>query len=108
MPPVGSDDTEFTLLGKRVTVKDGVCRDTDGTLAGTALDMSTALRNMIHITGCGLPEASLMASNGPAEFLGLQHRLGRIEAGLDADLLVLDPDLRVQRTIIGGREIWAR
>jgi len=108
MPPVGSDDTEFTLLGRHVTVKDGICMDSDGTLAGTALDMSAALRNMIHITGCTLPEASMMASHGPAEFLGLQSCLGRIEVGLNADFVVAGPDLRIQRTIIGGREVWAR
>ena len=108
MPPVGSDDTEFTLLGNHVTVKDGVCRDSAGILAGTALDMSTALRNMIRITGCSLPEASMMASGSPAGFLGLHGRLGHIEAGLNADFVVVDPDLRVQTTIIGGREVWSR
>jgi N-acetylglucosamine-6-phosphate deacetylase len=106
MPPVGSDDTEFTLLSNHVTVKDGVCRDSGGTLAGTALDMSCALKNMIHITSCTLPEASMMASRSPAEFLGLQGRLGRIEVGHKADFVVIDPDLRVQRTVINGREVW--
>jgi len=108
MPPVGSDDTEFTLLGNHVTVKNGVCRDVDGILAGTALDMSTALRNMIRITGCTLPEASIMASGSPAGFLGLQGRLGQIKAGLNADFVVIDPDLCAQTTIIGGREVWSR
>jgi N-acetylglucosamine-6-phosphate deacetylase len=108
MPPVGSPDTDFTLLGKHVTVKNGVCIDSDGTLAGTALDMSTALRNMINITGCALAEACMMASHGPAEFLGLQNCLGRIAVGFNADFVVVSPDLGVQRTIIGGREVWAR
>jgi N-acetylglucosamine-6-phosphate deacetylase len=108
MPPVGSDDTEFTLLGNHVTVKDGVCRDSAGILAGTALDMSHALRNMISITGCSLPEAAMMASSSPAEFLDLQRRFGQIKAGLNADFVVVDPDLRVQTTIIGGREVWSR
>jgi len=108
MPPVGSNDTEFTLLGNHVTVKDGVCRDSDGTLAGTALDMSCALRNMIHITSCTLPEASMMASRSPAEFLGLQGKLGQIKTGFKADLVVADSDFRVQRTIIGGRKVWAQ
>ena len=108
MPPVGSDDTEFTLLGNRVTVEDGICRDSDGTLAGTALNMSRSLLNVIRITGCSLAEASMMASSTPADFLGLQRRLGRIKAEFRADFVVVDPDFRIQRTIIGGQEVWAR
>jgi N-acetylglucosamine-6-phosphate deacetylase len=108
MPPVGSDDTEFTLLGNHVTVRGGVCKDADGTLAGTALDMSTALRNMIRITECSLPEASMMASGSPAEFLRLQGQHGQIKSGFTADFVIVDPNLCVQGTIIGGRDVWAR
>src|SRR3546814_20594067 len=51
MPSVGTDASEFTLQGKRIAVKDGVCIFEDGTLAGTHLDMATALRETVKVTG---------------------------------------------------------
>lgn len=106
MPPVGSDESKFYLLGNRITVKDGVCVDANGTLAGTALEMASAVRNMMNATACSLAEASLMASTTPAAFLGLQHRTGTIKAGMRADFVVLDEQINAIKTIIGGRQTW--
>jgi N-acetylglucosamine-6-phosphate deacetylase len=106
MPPVGSPDREFFLLGNRITVRDGVCLDGEGTLAGTALDMTSALKNIMQTTGCGLVDASMMASGSPAAFLGIGHRTGTITKGARADFIIADSELRVHSTIIGGREFW--
>jgi N-acetylglucosamine-6-phosphate deacetylase len=103
MPPVGSVENEFFLMGNRITVKNGVCIDANGTLAGAALDMATAVRNMMEFTNCSLAEASVMASTSPAAFLGLQNKTGRIEVGLKADFVVLDAQMRVVKTVIGGQ-----
>ena len=103
MPPVGSDITEFSLLGRRVVVEDGVCRAEDGTLAGTAIDMAGAVRNIAAITGCDLAAASRMASRSPAAFLGLDATVGTIEPGKRADLIIVDAALQVAMTMIGGR-----
>jgi N-acetylglucosamine-6-phosphate deacetylase len=103
MPPVGSSQSEFVLLGKRVTVRDGVCLDQHGTLAGTALDMASAVRNMARLTRCGFAEACRMASSTPAAFLGIADRRGSIAAGQAADFVVMDADLRVRSTIVAGR-----
>ena len=108
MPPVGSEDDRFTLLGNPVTVKSGVCVDANGTLAGTALDMATALRTMMQASGCRLEEASIMASFAPARFLGLENRLGRIEPGFSADFAVLDSRLNTVQTVIAGKPAWPR
>lgn len=107
MPPVGSALTEFSLLGRRVVVEDGICRDTDGTLAGTAIGMSDAFRNIIGITGCTIADASRMASLSPATFLGIDGMTGSIEPGKRADLIVADEDFNVAMTMIGGRVVWA-
>lgn len=103
MPPVGSPENEFTLLGKLIMVKDGVCVDAHGTLAGAALDMASAVRNIMSITSCSLAEASVMASTSPATFLGLQNRLGTIKAGMSADFSILDQRLMPVQTFIAGR-----
>jgi N-acetylglucosamine-6-phosphate deacetylase len=107
MPSVGTTLTSFTLQGKPVTVSNGVCRDPDGTLAGAALDMASAVRNMAQLTGCPLAEACRMASAAPAGFLKLDNERGAIAPGLRADLVILDRDRQVAATIIGGEEVVA-
>jgi N-acetylglucosamine-6-phosphate deacetylase len=103
MPCVGTSATSFRLQGKAITVRDGACFDDDGTLAGSALDMAGAVRNAVRLLGLDLADASRMASSNPAEFLGLDHELGRIARGCFADLVLLDNDLRVLETWIHGR-----
>jgi N-acetylglucosamine-6-phosphate deacetylase len=102
MPPVGSPATSFVLQGRTIRVSNGVCRDENGTLAGTGLDMATAVRNTVHLLGLGIAEAARMASEYPAAFLGLDRELGRIAPGLRANLVLLDDALQVRRTWIEG------
>ena len=102
MPPVGSSAPSFILQGRTIHVVDGVCRDENGTLAGTGLDMATAVRNAVSLLGLQLAEAARMASEYPAAFLGLDSELGRIAPGYRANLVLLDDELRVQRTWIEG------
>jgi N-acetylglucosamine-6-phosphate deacetylase len=102
MPPVGSSLSSFVLQGKTISVADGVCSDASGTLAGTALDMATAVRNAVSLLDLNITEAARMASEYPAEFLGLGHELGRIAPGYRANLTLLNADLKVQRTWIEG------
>jgi N-acetylglucosamine-6-phosphate deacetylase len=103
MPCVGSDQSAFVLQGKAIAVRDGACFDETGTLAGSALDMASAVRNAVQMLGLDLADASRMASRNPAEFLGLDHELGRIARGCYADLVLLDDDLQVLDTWIRGR-----
>jgi N-acetylglucosamine-6-phosphate deacetylase len=102
MPPVGATQPTFALYGETITAIDGVCRNAAGALAGSALDMATAVRNTVHMIGLPLEEAARMASTYPAEFLGLSDTVGRIAPGLRADLVAMDGDLQVQSTWIGG------
>jgi N-acetylglucosamine-6-phosphate deacetylase len=102
MPPVGSSAPSFILQGRTIHVVDGVCRDENGTLAGTGLDMATAVRNAVSLLGLSLAEAARMASEYPAAFLGLDNEIGRIAPGYRANLVLLDDGLRVQRTWIEG------
>ena len=102
MPMVGSDDPSFDLSGETITAIDGVVRNAAGALAGSALDMGTAVRNSVRLLGLTLDEAARMASTYPAEFLGLGASHGRIAPGYRADLVALDEDLRVVDTWIAG------
>ncbi|MEE7548624.1 N-acetylglucosamine-6-phosphate deacetylase [Xanthomonas sp. Kuri4-1] len=78
MPMVGSDHPGFDLYGETITAVDGVVRNAAGALAGSALDMATAVRNTVALLGVPLDEAARMASLYPAQCLGLDDRLGRI------------------------------
>lgn len=103
MPMVGSDNPAFELYGETITAVDGVVRNAAGALAGSALDMITAVRNTVGLLGLSLAEASRMASTYPAQFLGLDDRYGHIAAGYQADFVLLDADLQVQGTWIAGQ-----
>ncbi|WP_226467665.1 N-acetylglucosamine-6-phosphate deacetylase [Luteimonas panaciterrae] len=102
MPPVGANDPSYELYGEVITVKDGVVRNAAGSLAGSALDMATAVRNAVDMLGLSLAEAARMASTYPAQFLGLGETHGRIAAGYHADLVLFDDSMQVVRTWIGG------
>ncbi len=103
MPSVGTNNDSFELQGRRITVSGTTCLDEDGRLAGSNIDMATCVRNAISMLGLSLPEAVRMASQGPAEFLGLAHDTGRIAPGLRADLALADDALNVLETWIAGR-----
>ena len=101
MPPVGGVRHDFGLYGVTMTCRDGRCSTADGTLAGSALDMASAVRNTANL-GIALDEACRMASTYPAQFLGLDGELGHIAPGYRADLVALDDDLQVWGSWIAG------
>jgi len=90
------------LNGETIVVKDGICQTANGVLAGSALDMATAVRNSVTMLGLPLDEAVRMASTYPADFLGLGASHGRIAVGCRADLVAMDADYRVRKSWIGG------
>lgn len=90
MPP-GS----YKLYEHDVIVRDGAARLADGTLAGSVLTMIDAVKNMVELASIHLAEALPLATSHPASRLGLGHRKGRIAAGCDADLLVLNPRFEI-------------
>jgi N-acetylglucosamine-6-phosphate deacetylase len=103
MPPVGADSPSYELYGEVITAVDGVVRNAAGSLAGSALDMATAVRNAVQLLGLPLEEAARMASRYPAQFLNLDDRLGEIAEGYQADLVLLDDALQVRSTWIAGQ-----
>ncbi len=102
MPSVGSDAERFNLLGQEIKLVDGALVSNEGTLAGSNLDMASAVRNTVRHLGVAIEEALRMAALYPASFLRLDHELGRIEPGYRADLVLLDGDFHVKATWISG------
>jgi N-acetylglucosamine-6-phosphate deacetylase len=96
----GMPDGEYALGVQRVHKCLGCVRLESGSLAGSALTMDQALRNLVAL-GLALDDASNRVSRFPADYLGLQDR-GRVQPGAWADLVVLDHDLRVQQVVVEG------
>ena len=105
MPPVGGHRSSFSLQGDTITARDGYCVRGDGTLAGTVLDMATAVRNCVRLLGVPLPDALRFASTHPATFLGFGQTLGRLARGYRADLVAFDAtDMTILNTWVAGQE----
>ncbi|MGH6924287.1 MAG: N-acetylglucosamine-6-phosphate deacetylase [Propylenella sp.] len=102
MPTVGTDVTRFELQGRTVLRKDGCLTIEDGTIAGSDLDMASAVRNMARKAGAPLPSALKMASLNPVAFLRLDGELGRLAPGYRASMVLLDGELNVKATWIDG------
>ena len=102
MSSVGLETGHFQLQGRRITVENGVCRDENGVLAGSGLDMSQAVRNAVDMLELDLGAAVAMATSVPAAFLGQADVRGRIAPGLAADLVALDDMLRATATWVAG------
>jgi N-acetylglucosamine-6-phosphate deacetylase len=103
MASVGSEQSRFHFDGEEITVAGSSCRLAAGTLAGSNLDMLTAVKNAARFTGLPLTETLRMASAYPAHALGLEDRLGYIRAGYRANLIEVDDELNLQRSWIDGK-----
>ncbi|MCG7560993.1 MULTISPECIES: N-acetylglucosamine-6-phosphate deacetylase [Pseudoalteromonas] len=105
MPPVGTDDQEFDFFDGRKVIRTGDrLNSTTGELAGSVLDMASAVRNSVNTLDVTLSEALRMASLYPAQYLGLATK-GRLIDDADADFVVLDDDLHVLQTFINGQRV---
>jgi N-acetylglucosamine-6-phosphate deacetylase len=103
MPTVGSDADSFTLGGRRILAADGRLTGPDGTLAGSALDMASAVRHADQMMRVDFATAVRMASAAPARALGMSDQRGSIRPGLAADLVLMDGNKHVTETWIAGQ-----
>lgn len=99
---MGVGDGEYQFGGHQVTVKDGVARLKDGTLASSTVTMNQSLRHSVDF-GIPLVDAIRMASLTPAEILKLNN-MGKIKEGYLADFVLLDSEFVVQQTWVDGKE----
>jgi N-acetylglucosamine-6-phosphate deacetylase len=97
----GMGDGTYRLGQFEVTVRDGICRNAEGKLAGSTLTLDRAIRNLVSL-GVPLVDAVRMATVLPARRLGLAGKKGIIAVGSDADLVVLTPQLEVAGVMTRG------
>lgn len=105
MRACGMQDGTYRLYEYEVTVADGAARLADGTLAGSVLTMARAVQNMVELAGLPLESVLPFATTIPAKILGVADRKGKIDSGYDADLVVLDERLEVERVLVRGHAV---
>jgi N-acetylglucosamine-6-phosphate deacetylase len=103
----GTSPGVYQIDGQDILVEATLARLPDGTLAGSILTLDQAVRYAVSLGGASVADALRMASEVPARVLGL-HEKGRLAAGADADLVLLDADLAVRATFVGGRSHYER
>jgi N-acetylglucosamine-6-phosphate deacetylase len=103
---LGTGTYEFG--GQQVHVHDGKAKLADGTLAGSILTLNQAVGNMVEKSDVPLPEAVQMATQTPAAILGQSGKKGRLAAGYDADLTVLNTKFESTLTIVAGKEVFCQ
>jgi N-acetylglucosamine-6-phosphate deacetylase len=104
----GLPEGETELGGQIVTVRNGACRLADGTLAGSIVTMDVALRNFLRAADWSLAHGWPVSSRSAARSLGLDDEVGSVAPGFRADLVLLDRNLNVVATVVGGRLVYLR
>lgn len=100
----GLGDGEFVIDGRKRTVKNGVCRNADGRIAGSCVSMLAGAKNLLKM-GIPISDISTMASLNPAKALGASALTGSIEVGKQADMIVCDSELNIKAVFVKGIRI---
>ena len=98
----GMPEGEYQAEGETFIRKGLSCRLRDGTIAGSVLKLNEGVRNLRDWGGVPLHTAVRAASLNAAESIGLKEKKGSLAPGKDADILLMDRDCRVLKTIVGG------
>jgi N-acetylglucosamine-6-phosphate deacetylase len=102
----GKGPGEFRFGGRTIRAgEDGAVRGPDGQLAGSALSLHEAVRNL-HVLGIPLDQALTAATAVPAAVCG-RPELGNLRPGAIADVVVLDDRLAIERVLVGGELVVA-
>lgn len=102
----GMPDGEYDLGGQPIFLKGIECRLADGTIAGSVLKLNNAVKNVLDHTALPVNEVFKMASLNPATAIHYADRIGSLEAGKDADIIITDENINVLRTIKKGKTIY--
>ncbi|TYR38074.1 N-acetylglucosamine-6-phosphate deacetylase [Sphingobacterium phlebotomi] len=111
MRAAGTADTVSVLGGKThgldVIVEGGVAKLPDRTsFAGSVATADRLIRVMVYEAGVALTDAVQMMTSNPARIIGVDHHVGSIELGKDADLVIFDDNIHIKKTMIKGRVVY--
>ena len=106
-PLAGLPDGIYEWEHKPVHVREGRCALEDGTLAGAHELLDTGVRNLVNLLGLPLEKALIPATRAAADSIGASQK-GRLVAGCDADIVILDQQVMPVATFVGGRLMYHR
>ncbi|MGP3735102.1 N-acetylglucosamine-6-phosphate deacetylase [Streptomyces sp. GDS52] len=103
MDAAGFGDGRYMLGPLEVDVEDGVARLVEGgSIAGSTLTLDRALKRAVTVDGLPVEHAVAALSANPARLLGMDDRIGSLEPGKDADLVVLDAEFTLRGVMRRG------
>ncbi|HUT15425.1 MAG TPA: N-acetylglucosamine-6-phosphate deacetylase [Anaerolineae bacterium] len=112
VPLAGLPDGTYEMFGRTIVKKDGVSRvagstpDQDNTMAGSEWPLNSNIHNLVDLVGVRLGDAVRMATLTPAMIVDVDAHKGSIEPGKDADLVVIDEQVRVYLTMVRGQVVF--
>lgn len=104
----GLQDGEYMLGALKVNVKCSIARVESGSLAGSTTNILACVKNIIEKVGLKPLEAIKMASLNPSRLLNIDKSIGSIREGKKANLVILDDNFNVVKTLINGKEVFTR
>ncbi len=102
----GMPDGEYELGGQPIFLKGIECRLADGVIAGSVLKLNCAVKNVLDYTNLPANEVFNMASLNPAKAIRCDGRIGSLEEGKDADIIITDDNINIIRTIKKGKTVY--
>ena len=108
MQALGLPEGKYVYNDLDYVSSSGTARYHDGTLIGTAVGLSELVKRTMTLTGCSLQAGIDMVTKNPARLLGLGHKKGAIQAGMDSDLVLLNQDLSVHKTCVAGKIVYSQ
>ena len=106
MEACGMPDGQYSLGGQDVIVKNGAARLLDGTLAGSVLTLDKAVKNIYNNSNYPLNEVVRMATYNGAKHCHVEDHKGLIKEGYDADLILFNEDIEIQKVFVKGKKVY--
>ena len=100
-------DGDYSLGGQDVIVHNGAARLKNGSLAGSILTLDKAVKNVYKNSNLPLYEIVKMASYNAAKHCKVHDHKGQIKEGYDADLILFDDDINIQKVFVAGKEVYS-
>lgn len=99
----GCEDGKYTLAGLEVNVTGGKAYTVEGAIAGSTLDMFTAVKNLVSFADISFEDALICATKNPVSMIGLDSVTGSLRTGLRADMILLDAEKeKIEKVVSKG------
>ena len=99
----GLGDCESELGGQKVFIKNGVAKLADGTIAASVAPMNDVVKKFYRNTKISIPAVVELVTKNPARKLNLYKKIGSLEIGKAADIVIFDEDFNIKGAFVNGK-----